>query len=193
MVTAEFQPFFSASVAASAGLIGLLFVSVSIAPERVFGPAAEAGRQAQALSAFSALANIFFISLASLIPRAPFGVVVTVIATPAILQTASLLRLLPHWRTANIMWRGLFLFLASAAVYVYELTLGIQMWSAQGASPGELTGLLYLLMGAYAIGLGRAWELLGAPRLGVIASVTDWLGARMDRSGSEKPKPTSKP
>lgn len=193
MVTAEFQPFFTASVAASAGLIGLLFVSVSIAPERVFGPAAEAGRQAQALSAFSALANIFFISMASLIPRAPFGVVVVIISSPAIIQTFSLLELLPHWRAAHIMWRGLFLFLASAAVYFYELAIGIQMWSAQSASSAQLDNLLFLLLGAYAIGLGRAWELLGAPRSGVIATLTDWIGARMDRSTGEKPKPNGKP
>lgn len=188
MVTAEFQPFFTASVAASAGLIGLLFVSVSIAPERVFGPAAEPGRQAQAVSAFSALANIFFISMASLIPRVPFGVVVVIISSAAIIQTLSLLLLLPHWRAANVMWRGLFLFVASAAVYLYELAIGIQMWSAQSASPDQLDNLLFLLLGAYAIGLGRAWQLLGAPRSGVIAMLTDLLGARMDRSTTAKPK-----
>jgi len=37
MVTGDLQPFFTASVAASSALIGLLFVSVSIAPERIFG------------------------------------------------------------------------------------------------------------------------------------------------------------
>jgi hypothetical protein len=43
MVTPEFQPFFLASVGASSALIGLLFVSVSIAPERVFGEQSEVG------------------------------------------------------------------------------------------------------------------------------------------------------
>jgi len=85
VVPTEFQPFFTASVAASAGLIGLLFVSVSIAPERVFGPASEAVRQAQALSAFTALANIFFISMTSLIPRILFGIAVTAIAVMTVI------------------------------------------------------------------------------------------------------------
>src|SRR6266849_7747010 len=109
MVTPEFLPFFMASVGASAGLIGLLFVSVSIAPERVFGQQSDAVRQAQALSAFSALANVFFISLTSLIPRVIFGLVVTIIAIPTILQTLALLGQAPHWRSSGIVFRGMFL------------------------------------------------------------------------------------
>lgn len=58
MVPAEFRDFLVASTQASAALIGLLFVSVSIAPERVFGSKAEALGQARALSAFTSLANV---------------------------------------------------------------------------------------------------------------------------------------
>ncbi|HEV2139976.1 MAG TPA: hypothetical protein VGT01_02195, partial [Candidatus Dormibacteraeota bacterium] len=91
MVTAEYQPFFTASVAASAALIGLLFVSVSIAPERVFGEQSDVVRQARALSAFTALVNIFFISMTSLIPSVQLGIVVTVVAAVSLLQTLALL------------------------------------------------------------------------------------------------------
>lgn len=183
VVTAEYQPFFTASMAASAALIGLLFVSVSVAPERVFGPESEAVRQAQALSAFTALANIFFISLTSLIPGVLFGLVVMIIATPAALQTGALLLLVPNWRAARIVWRGAFLFLASAAIYSYEVVLGVQLWR-QPSSIGALVNLLFVILGAYAIGLGRAWELLGAPRSGFISYVWALLSALR-----RKPKP----
>ena len=180
MVTAEFQPFFTASVAASAALIGLLFVSVSIAPERVFGEQSDAVRQAQALSAFSALANVFFISLLSLIPDVSFGLVVWIVSLPAILQTLALLRLTRQWHSTGIVIRGLFLFLASAAIYGYEFAVGFQMW-LNPASKGLLINLLFILIGAYAIGLGRAWELLGAPRMGLLTGVLDLLAGRLDR------------
>lgn len=183
----DFQPFFSASVAASAALIGLLFVSVSIAPERVFGPAAEPTRQAQALSAFTALANVFFISMASLIPKTPFGIIVTVIALPAVLQTLALLRLVPHWRQSLRLWRGVFLFLVSAGIYGYEIFLGIELWQSSGTNLDALYSVLYVLLGAYAVGLGRAWELLGAPRQGLVASLMDVLGERMDRTEHHTP------
>jgi len=176
MVTPEFQPFFLASVGASAGLIGLLFVSVSIAPERVFGQQSDAVRQAQALSAFSALANVFFISLMSLVPGVLFGLVVTIASIPAILQTIALLGLARQWHSTGIVARGLFLFLASAAIYGYELALGIGMWR-NPTNKGILINLLFVLIGAYAIGLGRAWELLGAPRRGFISFAWSLFGA----------------
>ena len=164
---AQFETFFLASAGASAGLIGLLFVAVSVAPEKVFGTDADAVRQAQALSAFTALANVFFISMASLIPEISFGIVVTIVAIPSALQTLALLRLVRHWRGAGILYRGAVLFLGSAAIYASELFIGLQAWSGQ-PNRGELEGLTQLMLGAYAIGLGRAWELLGAPRTGFI-------------------------
>lgn len=177
MVTAEFQTFFLASVGASAALIGLLFVSVSIAPERVFGQQSDAVRQAQALSAFSALTNIFFISLMSLIPDILFGLVVWIISVPAIAQTLGLLIHFPRWRSERILFRGLFLFLASAVVYGYEFVLGLQMW-LHPRDKGGLLALTFLLIGIYALGLGRAWELLGAPRSGIVTNLVTLLWRR---------------
>jgi hypothetical protein len=184
MVTAEFQPFFSASVAASAALIGLLFVSVSIAPERVFGLQSDAVRQAQALSAFTALANVFFISMMALIPEVLFGLVVTVVSLPAILQTLALLSLVKPWHRSGILGRGMFLFLASAAIYGYELSVGIQM-SRNPNSVGNVISLLFILMGAYAVGLGRAWELLGAPRFGLLSYLWVLVSALRRRPKSQ--------
>lgn len=180
MVTPEFQPFFLASVGASAALIGLLFVSVSIAPERVFGQQSDAVRQAQALSAFSALANVFFISLMSLVPGVLFGLVVTIVSIPAAGQTLALLGLTRQWRQVGIAARGLFLFLASAAIYGYEFALGIHMWR-DPTDKGAVISLLFVLMGAYAVGLGRAWELLGAPRTGFASSAWSLLSSLMSR------------
>ena len=184
MVTPEFQPFFLASVGASAALIGLLFVSVSIAPERVFGKQSDAVRQAQALSAFSALANIFFISLMSLIPDVLFGLVVWIVALPAIAQTLGLLVHARRWREEGIVLRGVFLFLVSAGIYSYEFVLGIQMWR-DPADKGALIALTFLLIGAYAVGLGRAWELLGAPRSGILTNLAALVLRR--REPAKKP------
>lgn len=183
MVPADFQTFFTASVAASAALIGLLFVSVSIAPERVFGSQAEGHKQAQALSAFTALVTIFFISLDALVPDVALGIVVVVVTIPAATQTLALLRYLPQWRTDRTLRRGLFLFLASAAVYGYELYAGIDLWG-RPTSRGALTAVVYVMIGAYAIGLGRAWELLGAPRMGLLPSLLDLI----DRRWPPRPK-----
>jgi hypothetical protein len=178
MVTADFQPFFTASVAASSALIGLLFVSVSIAPERIFGEHAEAQKTAQAVSAFSALANVFFISLTSLIPGVVPGLVVTAVGVASILQLLSLLLRVRGWRGRGIQAiRGAVLFLVSAAIYGTEIYLGIVLW-LHPESVGAQVGLLEVLLGAYAIGLSRAWQLLGAPRSGLLSYFLDSLERR---------------
>ena len=177
MVTSEYQPFFTASVAASAALIGLLFVSVSIAPERIFGAQADPRRQAQAISAFSALANVFFISMASLIPGIIIGLVVTAVAGASILQLVGLLVRTGRWRVDPFTAiRSAILFLVSAIVYGTELYLGLVLWARP--STAALIGLLEVLLGAYSIGLGRAWQLLGAPRIGLVTYLLDFLERR---------------
>ena len=177
MVTSEYLPFFNASVAASAALIGLLFVSVSVAPERIFGQEADPRRQAQAISAFSALANVFFISMSSLIPGVLIGVVVTAVAGASTLQLLGLIVMVRNYRADLINTiRGGILFLVSAIVYGTEIYLGLLLWTRP--STGALVGLLELLLGAYAIGLGRAWQLLGAPRFGLVTFLLDFLERR---------------
>lgn len=186
MVPADYHDFLVGSTQASAALIGLLFVAITLAPEKVFGEQADAGRQARALSAFTALANIFFISFATLIPDVQIGMVVVAVSAVSILQTLGLLLLVRHWHAQGVLWRSLFLFAGSLAIYGGELAVGAQLWADPGGR-GSLTGLLELLLGAYAIGLGRAWELLGAPRTGILTR----LLARLDRAA--KPPPGKPP
>jgi hypothetical protein len=177
MVTSEYLPFFNASVAASAALIGLLFVSVSVAPERIFGQDADPRRQAQAISAFSALANVFFISMSSLVPGVLIGLVVTAAAAASTVQLLGLIFMVRNYRADLITTiRGGILFLVSAIIYGTELYLGLLLWTRP--STGALAGLLEVLLGAYAIGLGRAWQLLGAPRLGLVTFLLDFLERR---------------
>src|SRR5947199_7175513 len=76
VVSPEFANFFIASASAGAALVGLLFVAVSLAPEQIVTRRAPQERQAVAGSAFTALINAFFISLAALIPNVNFGLVV---------------------------------------------------------------------------------------------------------------------
>ncbi|HKW72386.1 MAG TPA: hypothetical protein VJQ08_06120 [Candidatus Dormibacteraeota bacterium] len=186
MIPAAYQNFVIASTQASAALIGLLFVAITLAPERVFGEQAESGRQARALSAFTALANIFFISFSILIPDVNVGLVVTLVGGVSILQTLGLLLLLRHWSSQGVLWRSLFLFLGSLAIYGGEIAVGVQIWN-KPANPGALSGILELLLGAFAIGLGRAWEILGAPRMGFVSRLLE----RLDRG--TKPPPGKPP
>jgi hypothetical protein len=195
MIPAAYSNFFVASTQASAALIGLLFVSVSIAPERIFGRGAESGRQALALSAFTALANVFFVSFSSLIPNLQFGVFAVVAGGIAASQTLALLALITSWRRERTLVRSLVLFAISAGIYGFEIAMGVRLVIVPGDT-GALTLLLYLLLGGYSLGLARAWELLGAPHgRGIVSGVFGWLESRLGAPETDKshPKPPSEP
>ena len=183
MVPAAYSSFLVASTQASAALIGLLFVAISLAPERVFGAAADSTRKAMALSSFTALANIFFVSFGSLIPDLSFGVMVIVAGAVAGSQTLSLLSLLGSWRREGALVRGVALLAISLGIYLYEIVIGIQLLSSP-TEKGLYTAIESLMLGIFAVGLARAWELLGAPQArGAIGIISGWL----ERKAGDKP------
>lgn len=183
MDTSAFANFFLAMAGAGGALIGLLFVAVSIRPERTFGAGARRERQAVATAAFSALVNAFFISSAALIPipdaGANPGVITLLMGSLGILNTLSIgARLIGYqvrrYHGASQLWlrlvRAGFLVIVSLIVYTFEVVSA----RALIANPRDLDPLYTicgLLLGVYGIGLTRAWELLGAPRSGI----TGWL------------------
>jgi hypothetical protein len=184
MVTEDFLTFFSVSAGASATLIGLLFIAISIEPARVFGSEARAEAQATAASAFIALANVFFVSLAALIPHTGLGIPVLVMSTFALLNTVQMGRDL--WRSeGRHARRGWALVLGGLVIYGFELRLGWELFRNPTGMGSEryLDGLAFLMVGIYGIALARAWELLGAvPRRGLLG----WLLFNRTRGEQEE-------
>ena len=78
------------------------------------------------------------------------------------------------------MLRRAFLVVLSIGLYGLELLNGYQLLMAptQGAI---VYGLVACLIGAFALGLVRAWELLGAQRFGLMG----WLSPLRDVSDTE--------
>jgi hypothetical protein len=184
MVPEDFVSFFSVSAGASATLIGLLFIAISIEPARVFGSEARAEAQATAASAFIALANVFFVSLAALIPHTGLGIPVLVMSTFALLNTVQMGRDL--WRSeGRHARRGWALVLGGLVIYGFELRLGWELFRNPTGMGSEryLDGLAFLMVGIYGIALARAWELLGAvPRRGLLG----WLLFNRTRGEQEE-------
>ena len=181
VVPPEFANFFIASAGAGAALVGLLFVAVSLAPEQIVARQAPMERQAVAGSAFTALINAFFISLAALIPHIDFGLVIVPISgfclLSSLIQAWPLLRRRKGWQS---MLRRAFLVLLSLGLYGLELLNGFQLLTAPSQG-GIVYGLVSCLIGAFGLGLIRAWELLGAQRYGFMG----WLSPLRDVTDSE--------
>jgi hypothetical protein len=169
MQTPDFTDFFLASAGAGAALVGLLFVAVSVNPGRNVGPAAPPERQAVAASAFTALINAFFISLAALIASNTLGDVTILVSSLSIVATLRLIGDLfaPHLSTGAYVRRVVFLAIC-LLVYGLQLYNGVE-YIRPPVDVGYAYALAYLLLAVYAMGLTRAWQLLGARRRGVFS------------------------
>jgi hypothetical protein len=183
MLPAAYIPFFAASVGASGALIGLLFIAISIAPERTVGKTATPEREAVAGNAFTALSNVFFIGLVALVPQPGLGYALVIVGVTSALATIRLARRLFAGRGAQRKRLGLLdvarrLALVAASLFIY----GTEVWwgaamllgSAHGADPFIATS--FLIVGGYGLVLLRMWSLLGARR----ESVFGWLSVLND-------------
>lgn len=159
LVPVTLHDFFVASSGASAALIGLLFVAVSVAPERIFGTAASGDRTYRASSAFFVLGNGFFISLGALLPQVNLGDVLVVAGIIGLLNTTGVV--IDLWqRGLRELGRGMWLATGSFAIYAGEGWNGVALLRRPNAV-SVIDIVTYLVLGGYAIGLARAWELVG--------------------------------
>ena len=190
-----FTTFFMASSGAAAALLGLLFVAVSIAPERTVASGAPLARQAVAASTFSAMLNAFFISLIALLPNSDprsasnAGIGAAILGTLGLVNSLRLAwmllkEVLKEWRGWMSLVRRAFLVVAAGVIYGYELYYGGRL-IAQPTDIGALYTLAGLIVAVYGVGLTRAWELLGAQRFGI----TGWLSVLGDHEDESRSKP----
>jgi hypothetical protein len=167
MVPTAYVPFFTTCATAGAALIGLLFVAISIAPERIVTRDAPVERQAIAVSTFTALVNAFFVSLLALVPTPILGPTAAVAGAVALLNTGvvavHLARHWRQWRSWPSLLRRSFLVALSCLVYGMQTYQG-SLLIRDSRDGSAVTTLTYLVVAAYAIGLQRAWQLLGARR-----------------------------
>ena len=167
MVPPELTNYFMASAGASAALVGLIFVAISLSPKETVMPGAAPERRAVAGGSFLALVNAFFISLSAL--NANQNVGWTILVASLICLFNSLWQALPLFRKRK-GWRR---FIASAVMILLSLAAyGIECYYAVRLliAPKDvdaINGVVSVLTYVYAIGLLRAWELLGVERMGL--------------------------
>jgi hypothetical protein len=189
VVPISFHDFFTASAGAGAALVGLLFVAISIAPERTVLHSAPLQRQVTASSTFTAMLNAFFISLVALIPGYNLAIIVLIMGSMAFVSSITLgwhlLREQRRNAKPGTSLASVFLILAGLGLYSYELAQGFQLV----LHPGDI-GLVKVVVGiivaVYGLGLARAWELLGAQRYNLLAR----LSAQRDLDQQDDAKST---
>jgi hypothetical protein len=167
-VAGHFENFFITSAGASAAILGLLVVAVTVVNSDDANPATRELRTVLAGSAFLALADIFIVSIVALtggsvalglssLAMGAFGVLATRRLIPRAKQAGNFSRDSPT-RTLNICF-------AAFSIACYPVQLGLAaalLASTQSAALQH--ALVIVLVALYCSALGRAWVVTGITR-----------------------------
>jgi hypothetical protein len=167
-VVGHYESFFVASAGASAAILGLLVVAVTVVNADDANAATRELRTVLAGSAFVALVDIFIVSIVALTGGSVvFALASLAMAIVGLLATRGLI---PRAQRAGNFARGsrtrtLNIAFASASVCAYSLQLGLAAALLANTQSAALERALVLVIVAlYCSALGRAWVVTGITR-----------------------------
>jgi hypothetical protein len=172
MTPEGFAEFFLATAGAGAAFIGLLFVAISIHPDLTFArpPTDGVPRQLLTEATLVTLGNGFVLSCVALLPTINVGWVALGLGVWGILLAGRIAILLDRaHRHDAVTWRHRLRVTSLSGIAVVlcvgEVILGLALLR-EPAAIWAVSGLAMVVLGAYALGMARAWILLGDPQQG---------------------------
>jgi len=169
VVPDNLHDFFIASAGVAGALVGLLFVAISIAADRLAAVRAEAQlHRVRALAALGAFVNALVVSLVALLPGDSLGSAVLIVAVVGLLLVgASLLSLLRAHQLRGRQRRDALFVIGLLLVFGLQLAQAVLLINRPDDT--QVVGTIaVLVLVCFMVGIGRAWELVGAPSLGAL-------------------------
>ena len=166
----HYEDFFVASAGASAAILGLLVVAVSVVNADDGDPTTRENRTVLAGSAFVGLVDIFIVSMVALTGGSVvFGLSSLAMAAVGLQATR---RLVPRAKRAGNFSRGfrtrklnIAFALISAGGYAVQFGLAVALL-ANTRSTALQSALVFVIVALYCSALGRTWEVTGITRRG---------------------------
>ena len=187
MVPPDYSVYFTTMATVGATLFGLIFVAISIAPERIATTSAPLERQIKAFAAYNALLNPLIISLFALVPHQQIGFVALPLGLIGIIQTLIMTLTLAQNLSGPIAkFRNSLFILGGFFLYGFELYFAVRLIQSPADSFAlyAFSNFLIIIM---IYGVIRAWELIGIRQF----HVKDWLASFQTANKKEVSSPTS--
>jgi lysylphosphatidylglycerol synthetase-like protein (DUF2156 family) len=179
------EGFFSAAAAVAGGLIGLLFVAVSMLRARLAEGEETPIHRAQAAATLTALANALTVSLMALIPgdKVGWAAVIDACGGLALVILCALNVAVDRetrWRDATELF---FLFVLAAA-FLGQLFVGFDLLS-KPTDTGALSDLALVVVACFVVGVNRAWQLVGGPPTRAASLLIDLVRPLVSRAATK--------
>jgi|HubBroStandDraft_1064217.scaffolds.fasta_scaffold05705_5 hypothetical protein len=189
VLTGTYRELFVAIASCAGALTGLLFVAMSVAPQKDHGSGRYLIQQVRAAAALVAFFNALTVTLFTLVPGTNIGYPATVLGVSGVLFTAAGVRSMLSSRYVRQRWpRQAGLVILLLVIFGAELASGIQALAHPGAD-GPIQGISYSLVASLLVGVARAWELVGNRDTGIIASIAVLAGRDQHPFSQEPSEP----
>ena len=178
MTPANLHSFFAASAGVAGALIGLLFVAISVAHDRLSAQDSAQAHRVRASAALTAFVNALTVSLFALVPGGTIGWTALVVALLGLVFIAASLISLVRVRRSQPGELRDALFLV-----VLVVTFGLELLFALAVirhphHAGSVDSIAVLVVVCFLIGIARSWELIGGPSIGLRTELTAIIRAR---------------
>lgn len=182
----DYTNFFLSSTTVAGALTGLLFVAVSLAPDRLLGAQASEQLRTVTATAFAALLDALWISLVGLrpgngLPKA--SLVLGLLGTAS--TVALIIRLYQARSRERLSRRWPFLMGFIVAMYGAQVVTAFTA-SSPAQAPSAAATVVMVLFG---VGIARSWELLGLRSGGLGSQLAAHARQAVRSGGDSRPAP----
>jgi hypothetical protein len=183
-MTESLRDFFVATAGVAGALIGLLFVAISVAQDRLTSEDADPIHQVRASAALTAFTNALTISLFALISNSGIAWASVSVGIVGVLFIAgSLISLLRERQAHRTALRDATFLIGQLVVFSLQLRYGLRL-VANAHDTDAAQAIATLVVVCFLLGIARSWELVGGPSFSFLGQSFAFLRERRDGSES---------